>query len=160
MDVAIQNNNLDLFYKTKIEALQSLSNIFGFNKKEPNLNDMKLIEFHIKCMYIRNMPFIFYAANSCILDILFKDWRKIVDETVLGKVVNRSSVEVRDWRNKVLTRDNNECVDCGSIKNLHAHHILHWSSNPEFRLNVNNGITLCGDCHSKAHPELAKDFVS
>ena len=60
------------------------------------------------------------------------------------------------WRKKVLSRDKYICQKCGKKgrdKNviLHAHHIKHFKNNPKLRFEVDNGITLCLDCHAKEH---------
>ncbi len=57
------------------------------------------------------------------------------------------------WRKAVYARDNYTCVDCGDNRggNLNAHHLHSWSEYPEHRLDVNNGIMLCVDCHAKRH---------
>jgi len=51
----------------------------------------------------------------------------------------------KDWVKGVKNRDNWRCRiandDCSG--RLEAHHILRWSSHPELRYNLNNGITLC-----------------
>ena len=67
----------------------------------------------------------------------------------------RSSIVNQKWRAEVLKRDGKKCVDCGSTKRLHAHHVKHWSTHPDLRHDVSNGQTLCADCHAKQHPELA-----
>lgn len=63
----------------------------------------------------------------------------------------RQSKEFKTWRDAVVTRDNNTCVVCGSNNSVHAHHIIPFYRYPEHRYNVSNGITLCIDCHRKAH---------
>lgn len=69
-------------------------------------------------------------------------------------VLARGSFEYREWRAAVFLRDNYTCQCCGarSSKNnpviLHVHHIENYSSNPELRLCVDNGITMCNHCHS------------
>jgi len=63
-----------------------------------------------------------------------------------------SSPQYKKWRSDVFTRDNWTCQTCG-IKGcetggyLVAHHIKSWAKYPELRFDVNNGITLCLECH-------------
>jgi 5-methylcytosine-specific restriction endonuclease McrA len=53
------------------------------------------------------------------------------------------------WRKAVLTRDGRRCVKCGSDQSLHADHVLPRRTHPELRLEIDNGRTLCADCHKK-----------
>ena len=61
----------------------------------------------------------------------------------------RASREYKEWRKKVFQRDGYKCVLCGDEKsgNLEADHIKDFASYPELRLEVNNGRTLCKECH-------------
>ncbi|MFC8688171.1 HNH endonuclease [Brevibacillus porteri] len=60
----------------------------------------------------------------------------------------RKSIEYKLWRKSVFERDNYSCQACCSYGgSLHAHHIENYSSNPEKRTMLENGITLCEDCH-------------
>jgi predicted restriction endonuclease len=65
----------------------------------------------------------------------------------------RQSATFRRWREAVFMRDNWTCQICGirgGVK-LHPHHIKEFAIYPELRFDVDNGITLCADCHSKIH---------
>jgi hypothetical protein len=61
----------------------------------------------------------------------------------------KSSVEYREWRKNVFKRDNYVCQCCGKKSGkLNAHHIENFATNVEKRTELDNGITLCEDCHS------------
>jgi len=52
------------------------------------------------------------------------------------------------WRQKVFLRDNYTCQHCNiSGCRLHAHHIKNWKEYPAIRYRLDNGKTLCVDCH-------------
>lgn len=65
----------------------------------------------------------------------------------------RGSKEYNDWERAILSRDI-KCQKCGYDKKskLVAHHILNFSSYPELRFDLNNGITFCRiKCHKEFH---------
>lgn len=59
-----------------------------------------------------------------------------------------NSMEYRDWRKAVFERDGFACRVCGFLGYITAHHIKSFAHYPELRFELNNGITLCGPCHS------------
>lgn len=63
-----------------------------------------------------------------------------------------ASSEYKEWRNLVFIRDDYTCQCCGKkgVK-LNAHHKFNFSTNEDLRFDVNNGITLCEDCHKEFH---------
>jgi 5-methylcytosine-specific restriction endonuclease McrA len=67
----------------------------------------------------------------------------------------RCSAKAREFRIKVFERDNYTCIICnvrsgkGKAVILNADHIKPWSFFPELRYDINNGRTLCLDCHKK-----------
>lgn len=62
-------------------------------------------------------------------------------------------MEYKQWREEVFCRDDFTCQICKlkSVKGvkavLNANHIKKFADYPEERFNVDNGITLCVDCH-------------
>jgi len=64
---------------------------------------------------------------------------------------DRNRYPAKMWVKAVKDRDGWACRECGSTARLHAHHIKRWRDYPELRYEVSNGITLCHECHEKAH---------
>ena len=63
-----------------------------------------------------------------------------------------SKKEYKDWRTAVFERDEYSCRKCGQVGyKLHAHHIHNYASYPNLRLDVDNGITFCEECHRDFH---------
>ena len=62
----------------------------------------------------------------------------------------RHSYEYKQWRSKVFERDNYTCQCClkRGGHNLQAHHKENFSSNKDLRFDIDNGVTLCSNCHS------------
>lgn len=69
----------------------------------------------------------------------------------------RKSLEYQLWRKAVFERDNYTCVFCGARSGkgkkvvIHADHIKPFALFPELRFAIDNGRTLCIDCHRKTN---------
>lgn len=68
-----------------------------------------------------------------------------------------------EWSAAVKARDC-KCVECNATTALVAHHIKPKSQYPELKFDLENGVTLCVDCHKdhhKKHPVkgIGKDVV-
>ena len=64
----------------------------------------------------------------------------------------RASFKYRKWREYIFEKDNYECRICGKTKGkLNVHHKISFSSNKDLRIDKDNGVTLCVDCHNDYH---------
>lgn len=77
--------------------------------------------------------------------------------------VERSTYEYGVWRRSVFCRDLFRCQCCkaknGEVNGyveLQAHHIINWKNNIKDRYNIDNGITLCYQCHINFHSIYGK----
>ena len=69
--------------------------------------------------------------------------------------IARESLECQEWRRTVFKRDNFTCIWCGQIGGkLNADHIKPFAYYPELRFAIDNGRTLCTNCHKKRHAKI------
>lgn len=70
----------------------------------------------------------------------------------------RKSIEYRLWRECIFKRDNYTCTCCKEKEKvsgrLEAHHIKPFAQFPELRFAIDNGQTLCKECHKKTDTYL------
>jgi 5-methylcytosine-specific restriction endonuclease McrA len=100
--------------------------------------------------------------------LIAKDVKKLKEiQNTPEKLENekiRHSGAYRTWRQLVLERDGYACVLCGRKKSLicklHVDHIKSFIKNPNLRLNLENGRTLCIECHKKTETYGKKSFFS
>ena len=102
-------------------------------------------------------PFVFVddaIDKLTAVGLLKRESNRLIVTPPWMKKRDRNTTAYKEWRLSVMTRDNFKCANCGSKKRLVAHHIVHWSdteADDPLRFDVANGITLCHDCHLKAH---------
>lgn len=76
--------------------------------------------------------------------------------TPLNKTI-RGSLQYKIWRLAIFKRDNYTCVWCslrsgnGKKVYLQADHIKQFAYYPDLRFSLDNGRTLCVDCHRKTN---------
>lgn len=76
-------------------------------------------------------------------------WKTDREET------GRNTPEYREWRRKVLERDEHICQKCGETYwSMTAHHIINYSEESKMRYVVDNGVTLCRPCHTEFHTQF------
>lgn len=68
----------------------------------------------------------------------------------------RHNIEMYLWRGSVIAKNNWTCQKCGAIDHLMAHHIQNFSKFIELRTSIENGITLCKNCHIDFHKKYGK----
>lgn len=62
------------------------------------------------------------------------------------------SQKYKTWRTSVFKRDDYTCIICKQKGyNLNAHHVVPFSSDNSLRFDIDNGITMCKECHSVFH---------
>lgn len=77
---------------------------------------------------------------------------------VQGDKNSRNNAKYQRWRKAVLTRDEYLCQGCLTVEGsgLHVHHIKPWALYPELRYDVDNGLTLCAQCHKEIHQAMKR----
>ena len=69
----------------------------------------------------------------------------------------RDSKEFDLWRGAVFARDDWICQKCGQKgEQLHPHHIFNFATYLDLRFAINNGITLCQECHREFHKQYGQ----
>ena len=92
--------------------------------------------------------------------LLNKRINELLDELVILKYKKRKynlrneevkikEKEYEEFRQKILKRDNYECVKCGCKNRLQVHHIISRKERPDLITDEDNCITLCIVCHAK-----------
>jgi len=94
-----------------------------------------------------------FCSSKCKAQGIYNaNWKGGI--TPINSVLRKTENQI-NWRISVFERDNYTCCFCGQKGgNLHADHIKPFALFPELRLDINNGRTLCKDCHKKTDSYL------
>jgi len=83
--------------------------------------------------------------------------------TDIDRIDRRLIPGYKEWVKKVYKKDNWICKKCqikkdsnGKLKKIHAHHIEGYAEDKELRVEVNNGVCLCIECHNCFHKIYTK----
>lgn len=57
--------------------------------------------------------------------------------------------DYQKFKKKVIENAGYECEMCHTSEGLTVHHMLKQSTFPQYRLDPDNGVCLCGCCHSE-----------
>lgn len=118
-----------------------------------------------KCKYCKKeLGYKGYVCKNCHTKYLIKRgkdssfWRGGITPIHLRI---RESAKYKAWRKTVYKRDDFTCVWCGyKGDKLQADHIKPFAFFPELRFEVNNGRTLCVECHKKTDTYGKNKFTS
>lgn len=101
----------------------------------------------------------YMGANKTSFKKGQKAWNKGIGDATENKKI-RWSDEYKAWRAKVFKRDNYTCQICSYVgADLNAHHLIHFSDDKIERFNLDNGITLCKECHKQQHMKKNKEII-
>ena len=140
----------------KIENYKHLSEDVG--TPEEIILDSLAVLMDVEISYNRKK-----AAHLLLKALLRHDFLKYLLKEETSELIpySRNDPRVKERRERVLAKANYKCERCGAKEELEAHHILYWSEYPKGRLDVNNGMCLCIDCHVFYHMgESASGLIS
>lgn len=91
-----------------------------------------------------------FCSNECSGE--YKKNKDITDEQ---RERGRFRKADKKWSFKIKKKFHRTCIVCGRKKSKNikiiSHHIEGWINNPDKRLDINNGVCLCEDCHKEFH---------
>lgn len=111
-----------------------------------------------------------YECGGLLSYRIGKRCMKCIKKNAISPVnmIIRKSVEYKLWREAVFKRDNYTCIWGGKEhgNKLNADHIKSFAHFPELRFAIDNGRTLCENCHrstdtygGKSIKRLKEDFM-
>ncbi len=147
---------------------------YGFHKKVDYIANSQLVEATGLCKAVISRT-LYKLTDLRLINRRGKQigfqkdwelWRKLAEQSTLttkrsleshGGESSRASQshKLAAWQAKVFHRDGLTCRIChrdiatlnADKIDLNAHHIKEWEKYPDLRFEVDNGLTLCGECH-------------
>lgn len=94
-----------------------------------------------------------HKQRYCSLDCRMKSRHRqqYIDGSNKSKIRNDSRYDLKALRPKMLERDGNKCVICGSTEKLHAHHWDNSGGTEQVNNELDNLGTVCDVCHYAIH---------
>lgn len=140
------NTQLIIYLKLQLLSLENEGFIY-YEGVESNIYDEIAIALDEDIDYIEDT--LDYLTDKGLAQFIDKDTLRIFK---VQDIRNRQTKEYKNWREKVFKRDNYTCKKCGKRGvEIQAHHVKPWALYPALRYEVNNGITLCNECHKEIH---------
>jgi len=100
-----------------------------------------------------------FCSSDCVGEWRSENWTG-KDSPVWKKVNHTTEKFTKSERKLILHRDNYTCQECGKYDcKLNAHHIQPTSTHPNLCHDIDNGITLCIECHANRHDEPIRSLV-
>ena len=124
----------------KIQWNQDNKDIISEQKKEYYIQNKEHKKEYHREYYIQNRESIIERCSKNNVE------RYNNDPEFRARVREYYGGEYNNWQNNVKVRDE-VCQVCGSSHQLEAHHIIPKSQDPSKKYDVDNGISLCIDCH-------------
>ena len=94
-----------------------------------------------------------YVSNLHNTGINSSNWKGGINRAVTVNIRDRidDNYFLSLWAKEIKCNANHRCALCDETNVLNAHHIKSFKDYPNLRLDVDNGICLCKDCHKLVH---------
>lgn len=147
--------------------------IYG-SQEQPDDIYVKCLSFYpVDWLGDLNDAFDYFSECGLYVKLSCKDFKRLLDFIGISSSTKAGSDEwgyestdfdryklIKNYgifRQKVLNRDNNECLSCGNKSDLEVHHIFSFKNHLELGDEVSNGATLCKNCHQEYHNKYGYD---
>lgn len=85
------------------------------------------------------------------------NWNSSLTDAERSLRQHRGDHRYKAWRSSVYQHDNYTCKKCHKRGGqLNVHHIENFSENIDLRYDIDNGVTLCKNCHDTFHKVYGK----